>query len=125
MADNRKRTLPFRLGLRCLWILATVATLSVGFAGMTRAQECDVGWGLCPDGKCVPLGAECCSSGGYCDAGYHCWSGDTDFCCPDGMWGTRDGFCVPNGISQYCGGGHYCAAGVCCAGGCCNATPRP
>jgi hypothetical protein len=88
-----KRFLPFRLALRSLCVLATLATLGTGLASVAHAQ-CNPLGGLfvCGSG-CIPVTAECCSNGGYCNHG-HCWSArGTVFCCPVGQYGTANGQC--------------------------------
>lgn len=119
--DELRTAAGLRLAFSILCVLVTLAVLNVGLAGSTRAQQCDVGNVLCEDNQCYPLGSQCCSGGGACNAGYNCWRGTSagTFCCPGGTHGTNDGYCVPDGF-QYCGSGHYCVVGYCCSGGCCT-----
>jgi hypothetical protein len=117
----RKTSAP-RLAWTAVCILLALAAVSFSFARDARAQQCDVGNVLCEDG-CYAMGAQCCQGGGACNAGYNCWRGTSSsgtFCCPSGTYGTNDGYCIPNGFPEYCGGGHYCVVGVCAGGGMCR-----
>jgi hypothetical protein len=115
-ADLRNSSV-FRLALKVLFLLITLAALNISLAGETRA-DCPSGWGLCSDGLCAPIGSQCCVGGTYCPGGNGCWSGSSGvtFCCRDGSVGYRDGGCAPIG-ADYCGNSRYCSAG---AGSCCN-----
>ena len=115
-ADLRNSSM-FRLALKVLFLLITLAALNISLAGETRA-DCPSGWGLCSDGLCAPIGSQCCVGGTYCPGGNGCWSGSSGvtFCCRDGSVGYRDGGCAPVG-ADYCGNSRYCSAG---AGSCCN-----
>lgn len=41
------------------------------------SERCNPGYGLCPDGRCAPLGSTCCRGGYTCSAGLTCGSGRT------------------------------------------------
>ncbi len=92
-------------------LLAALAILSVGSAGVARA-DCGIGQGECDDGLCYPLGAQCCQGGGACAAGNNCWGANngTTFCCRQGDVGFGDGGCAPASTTanSYCGNSRYC-----------------
>jgi len=116
------KTLAFRLALAGPCAILTLAAVNLSMTGAARAQQCAPGNALCEDG-CYAMGAQCCQGGGACNAGNNCWRGTSTngtFCCPSGTYGTNDGYCIPNGFPEYCGGGHYCVVGVCAGGGMCR-----
>lgn len=66
----------------------------------------------CPfDDICIPDGADCCPSGGYCGVGYECTS-DPNACCP----AAKPWFC-PDGSGCIAQGGVCCAGDGFCPGG--------
>jgi hypothetical protein len=71
---------------------------------------------FCPnDGVCIPDGADCCPSGGYCGVGYECTQDDVA-CCPTAKpWFCPDGSgCVEQG-DVCCGGARSCPGGQFCS----------
>ncbi len=77
----------------------------------------------CPDGACVPAGADCCGGGRYCRPGSICVGGGQ--CCPVALPQLCGTLCI--GAEAQCCGGYYCDPGfVCASGGCCpEGLPQP
>jgi hypothetical protein len=97
---------------------------SVGFAGggtlrctngcaldVRACQSCDK---VCPDGSCVPAGANCCGGGRFCASGTVCVAGGK--CCPANLPQACGTLCIAQD-AVCCGGAGFCDPGQVCAGG--------
>jgi hypothetical protein len=80
------------------------------------AQTCAPGWGICPSGRCAPLGSSCCANGAYCPAGSQCCGNG---CCLSGSTCYEGQYCIPNGVN-YCGSGKWCSPSQYCVDGGCR-----
>lgn len=109
-------------------LFAALIISLVGGSGCFAPIDPCPGQEACGNG-CMPAGAECCGSSGYCDPGFFCGPGATCIstynpttgCISQGMQPcpNLDGTigCAPLG-STCCGNGRYCPSGFLCGGSC-------
>lgn len=89
-------------------------------------RGCGLGEDTCPDGACVPAGADCCGNRAFCQPGTVC-TGDGG-CCPEALpepCGSNS--CIQAGADCCGASGNWCQPGSVCAGdGCCPIEfPQP
>lgn len=116
-------------GMDCTDVGFDFGTLKCGNDCAFDTSECERGCGqgdqTCPDGSCVPLGADCCGNGNFCNPGTVCAGQGS--CCPDTLPNLCGSGCIPQGADCCSSSGNWCDVGTVCSGeGCCPPEfPQP